>query len=187
MTQEEFANQMARMINVYTAKAFPPEREKILFQKMKFKHAEVFKIAVEFLIAEYYTPPSLSKILDAVKAAEYERPDLKSDPYAAIKTKLDEFSANKNQCPKCWNTGIVTVYCKFIEGFPMKEFICTCDVGPWAKKLPDYRMLMAWNDQFKKLFVLHTDFIKEHLTLERSKALDLPREKRIEWLMNQVL
>lgn len=65
MTQEQFIAQIDRLHNVYGEKAYPKERMDVIWEKVRHTSREQFERAITQLIGECFSPPALSRILDA--------------------------------------------------------------------------------------------------------------------------
>lgn len=66
MTPLEFQTQMDRLHRTYGEKAYPKERMDAVWERVRGIPAAQFEKALTHLIGENFTPPSLSKITDAL-------------------------------------------------------------------------------------------------------------------------
>jgi len=117
MTNEEFKEQITRLISTYSERQYPPERIRGIYKALKYVNYGVFKDAVTDLITESLYAPMLSKLREAcVKYDEVER--------RKTKEKIRSDVAKYN-CRLCRNTGAI---------FADKDnityaFKCDCKIG----------------------------------------------------------
>ncbi len=138
MTELEFGTQMDRLKLVYGDKNYPHDRILMIWKRMKWRHPLALETAIDHLIADSQYAPMLTKIIEAVAAAERANPDWKSDPYQDIRNKLREYRTQPNACHRCGNTGVFTAFRKY-QSLTPATMICLCSPGNLAKQLPDYR------------------------------------------------
>ena len=117
MTNEEFKEQITRLISTYSERQYPPERIKGIYKALKHVSYKAFQGAVTDLITDSLYAPMLSKLREAcVKHEEVER--------RKVKEKIREDVENYN-CKLCKNTGAI---------FADKDnvtyaFRCACKIG----------------------------------------------------------
>jgi len=117
MTNEEFKEQITRLISTYSERQYPPERIKGIYKALKHVSYKAFQGAVTDLITDSLYAPMLSKLREAcVKHEEVER--------RKVKEKIREDVENYN-CKLCKNTGAI---------FADKDnvtyaFKCACKIG----------------------------------------------------------
>lgn len=81
MTYETFSNQVKRLQEVYGEKAYPPERQKLLWRTFQNDSNEVFCEAIDDIILTYRSTPMHKEIHDAITEArrrDHERKRLPS-------------------------------------------------------------------------------------------------------------
>ena len=117
MTNEQFKEQITRLINTYSERQYPPERIKGIYKALKHVSYEAFKEAVTDLITDSLYAPMLSKLREAcVKHEEVQR--------RKVKERIREDVATHN-CKTCKNTGAV-----FAEKDNVTyAFRCPCKIG----------------------------------------------------------
>jgi hypothetical protein len=86
VTQNEFIAQMDRLHRTYGEKAYPKERMDAIWERVKDFPRNQMDRAVTFLIGENFSPPSLSKISEALgpNRSPISQPGKSSDVYGGF-------------------------------------------------------------------------------------------------------
>lgn len=135
MMQQEFMIELDRLKSVYGEKAYPEERVKILWNEFKTYEIARFKKAVDFLVAENFNAPPISKIRDAM----FYTPNASS----ALKQAPDY------DCSWCGQSGVVTVFRKKDRA----KFTLRCPCDDFGKQKHGER-IPVWKESFFKSFDL---------------------------------
>lgn len=119
MTLMEFTGQMDRLKQVYSEKAYPEERVKQIWDKIRNRDERVLAHAVALLIADCVQAPMTTKILEAMSVAQRNYQNFRQN---ALKSN----SGPEIDCLFCYDTGINYVREK---DNPVVWVRCSCDMG----------------------------------------------------------
>jgi hypothetical protein len=183
MTQEEFQKQIKRLADVYGERNYPPERAKMIWRKLGHYHEKVFNEAVDTVIADNAQAPMLTKLREAVYAAQRLFPELASDPHAPTRKEILEGQKSKSECRKCWNWGIILARRKDIEGNPLESLVCPCRWGTLAAQLPENRSCPRWLHYYDYYYALDSDPESENILKKFRHVSSLPKQDRINELV----
>lgn len=111
MSPLEFGDQMGRLLRTYSDKAYPKERLDAIYARVARIPVAQFEKAVTYLIGENFTPPSVSKIVDACSAYREANVQMRDAPPAF-------------NCEPCRDFGFGWV------GETIVPCTCTARVGP---------------------------------------------------------
>lgn len=141
MTREEFAEQMQRIVAVYSDRAFPTERVQIVYAAVKNYPARTFQVAVDDIIGDCMQPPPLSKIREYLMAARKKTGDHADiwEPKREEIRKLERATNEQGWCHMCFNSGLFMAHRKDDPHQCLTVFLCTCKAGAIAAELPEHR------------------------------------------------
>ena len=108
MTHQEFSFQMDRMLKTYGERNYPNERMDAIFERVKGIPVKTFDRAVTYLIGEHFSPPSVSKIVEA--CGNFREPGERQN-----------YTPYKFRCPPCSDLGFGWVGHKIVK--------CSCPLG----------------------------------------------------------
>ena len=131
MTNEEFKEQITRLISTYSERQYPPERIKGIYKAIHKVRPDDFKQAVEELINSSRWPPMVTDIVELVGKKYYT--------YREQKRRELQNDILKADCGKCKKTGVIIA---FKETFSY-AFRCDCVIAealdynypPWENQL----------------------------------------------------
>lgn len=155
MELHEFARHMDSLKNVYGDRAYPAEREKIIFSKIKWRSEKVWEESVKRLIADSMQPPLLTKISEMCSLVQREYPEISVDPYAGVRQQIKS-KVQANSCQLCNGHGTILAYKKYMA-FNQANYICTCLAGDMAWKLPENRHMRQYETHDPFWVILHND------------------------------
>jgi hypothetical protein len=132
MTEEEFNEQVKRLMATYGEKAFPAERFRMFWKKFKYTHVDHFEMAIDTFIADSHQPPTLTKLQEHINTAKKVIP--KPDEWDETRKKLAEME-REGRCRKCFGTGVIMATHR--EKKYQACFLCLCPAGDIASELPE--------------------------------------------------
>lgn len=144
MTFDDFKQQIGRLSSVYGDRHYPIERSEQIWNRFKFANINLFTEVVDELIADSAHAPMLSKFVDAYRMVKSRHPEISNDPYQSLRDKFDHLRSTVD-CRFCKVSGIIEAIkindpCNYNH-----DFLCTCEIGKVAAKLPENRILIAYN------------------------------------------
>lgn len=138
MNNAEFVMQMQRLHNTFGDRAYPTEREKLIWAEVRYLPVEVLTRIVSELISNHRTPPMLPDF-KAAKAALVGS----SSQGGPSGTPLED----RAPCGLCERTGSITAT-KNVEGYEYEyAFRCTCPSGSRYSGLPQ------WSERYESEYV----------------------------------
>jgi hypothetical protein len=130
---------MDRLKSVYSDKAYPPEREDLIWREMKNMDSREFEDVVSELIASSNQAPMIGKFREA-------KGDLGRKNAAQYNLAWDQWVASRPNCSYCGKKGyIMAVHVSTGDTY---AFVCNCEIG--QRKCPKYP---RWDSRYIQAYI----------------------------------